>query len=76
MKGNAYRLGAQVRNNLLERINGESEAMSIKCSGNTISNDRLINSKSYIVNRHEDYNVYQGNQTDKAHEIVISGGIQ
>lgn len=67
------RVGALIESNRLERCDAESEAISVKSSGNVLRNNTLTDSKAYIVNRHGSNNLYQGNTVTNAYGIVIHG---
>lgn len=71
MKDSNKRLRATVEHNLLQRTEGDSEAVSVKCSGNLIRFNTLEDSRANIVNRHGEDNVYEGNILDRSYSIVI-----
>ncbi|WP_394834267.1 polysaccharide lyase 6 family protein [Pendulispora rubella] len=53
--------GATVEHNLLEKANGDSEAISVKSSDNVVRYNTLRNSKGSIVLRHGNRNRVEGN---------------
>lgn len=69
--GEAIRLGvsarqkavarAVVEDNLLERVNGDQEAISVKSSGNIIRRNTIRDSKGTITLRHGNGNTVEGN---------------
>ncbi|NGY61009.1 lyase [Lentzea sp. NEAU-D13] len=52
---------AVIENNLFDKANGDSEAISVKASDNTIRFNTIRNSKGYIVLRHGHRSVVEGN---------------
>jgi hypothetical protein len=71
MNDNDRRVNARIESNRLERLDAESEAISVKSSGNLIVGNSLRNSRANIVNRHGSNNVYQNNTLENAYGIVI-----
>ncbi|GAA3659086.1 polysaccharide lyase 6 family protein [Lentzea roselyniae] len=52
---------AVIENNLLEKANGDPEAISVKSSDNTVRFNTIRNSKGYIVLRHGHRSTVEGN---------------
>ncbi|MFC3896200.1 polysaccharide lyase 6 family protein [Lentzea rhizosphaerae] len=52
---------AVIENNLFDKANGDSEAISVKASDNTIRFNTIRNSKGYIVLRHGHRSTVEGN---------------
>jgi hypothetical protein len=52
---------AVIENNLFDKANGDSEAISVKSSDNTIRFNTIRNSKGYIVLRHGNRSTVEGN---------------
>jgi Chondroitinase B len=53
--------GAIVEDNLMERVNGDQEAISVKSSGNIIRRNTIRDSKGTITLRHGNGNTVEGN---------------
>ncbi|MFC3453859.1 polysaccharide lyase 6 family protein [Amycolatopsis speibonae] len=56
-----YKAGGVVEDNLFEKADGDSEAISVKSSDNVIRYNTIRDSRGFIVLRHGDRSVVEGN---------------
>jgi hypothetical protein len=57
----SYSANALIENNLFEKADGDSEAISVKSSDNVVRYNTIRDSKGYIVLRHGNRSVVEGN---------------
>lgn len=57
----SYTANALIENNLFEKADGDSEAISVKSSDNVVRYNTIRDSKGYIVLRHGNRSVVEGN---------------
>ncbi|WP_370971666.1 chondroitinase-B domain-containing protein [Amycolatopsis sp. cg9] len=57
----SYSANALIENNLFEKADGDSEAVSVKSSDNVVRYNTIRDSKGYIVLRHGNRSVVEGN---------------
>ncbi|WP_206787328.1 polysaccharide lyase 6 family protein [Amycolatopsis sp. MtRt-6] len=57
----SYTANALIENNLFEKADGDSEAISVKSSGNVLRYNTIRDSRGYIVLRHGNRSTVEGN---------------
>ncbi|MFF1609239.1 polysaccharide lyase 6 family protein [Amycolatopsis sp. NPDC058278] len=57
----SYTANALIENNLFEKADGDSEAISVKSSGNVVRYNTIRDSRGYIVLRHGNRSTVEGN---------------
>ncbi len=70
MRDSSRRISARVDTNRIERCKTSNETISVKSSGNVISNNTLTDCNN-ITNRHGDGNIYQSNTLVRSYGIVV-----